>query len=141
MKTVFGVLFAGLAFVPLMIAADSAASGVPASVWWLVLAYLLLEIGEVCLYPIGISAVTQLSVARVVSLMMGVWFLGTAYSEILAHAVFGKLAAQEPGATATVAESAALYGDLFSLMLWIGLGAAAVALACVPLIRRGMRGA
>lgn len=141
MKTVLGVLFAGLAFVPLVAAAQSAAGGTLASVWWLVLAYLLLEIGEVCLYPIGIAAVTTLSVPRVVSVMMGAWFLGTAYSEILAHSVFGKLSALEPGETATMAESAATYADLFGLMVWIGLGATVVALLCVPLIRRGMRGA
>lgn len=140
MKTAIGLLFGALAFLPLMAAAQSAAGGVPASVWWLVLAYLLLEIGEVCLYPIGIAAVTTLSVPRVVSLMMGVWFLGTAYSEILAHGVFGKLSALEPGESAGMAESAAKYGDLFVLLLWIGLGATVVALLCAPLIRRGMRG-
>lgn len=79
-----GLVFAGLAFVPLMLAAQSAGSGVLASVWWLVLAYFLLELGEMCLSPIGLSAVTQLSVARVVGLMMGVFWLATAYSEVLA---------------------------------------------------------
>jgi POT family proton-dependent oligopeptide transporter len=140
MKTALGVLFGGLAYLPLMAAAQSAGGGLPASIGWLVLAYLLLEIGEVCLYPIGIAAVTTLSVARVMSLMMGVWFLGTAYSEILAHGVLGKLSSLEPGETASVAESAAKYGDLFALSLWIGLGAAVVALACAPLVRRGMHG-
>jgi proton-dependent oligopeptide transporter, POT family len=139
-KTVLGVLCGGLAYLPLMAAAQAAGGGEPASVWWLVLAYLILEIGEVCLYPIGISAVTQLSVARVVSLMMGAWFLGTAYSELLAHSVLGKLSSLEPGQTATMAEAAARYGKLFVLSLWIGLGAAVVALACTPLIRRGMQG-
>src|SRR3546814_17107885 len=70
------------------------ATGEIASVWWLVLAYLLLELGEMCLYPVGLSAVTQLSVPRVVSLMMGTWFLATAFSETLA-ALLGKLAAIE----------------------------------------------
>ncbi len=140
MKTVLGVLFGGLSYLPLMAAAQTASGGLPASIWWLVAAYFLLEIGEVCLYPIGISAVTTLSVARVMSLMMGVWFLGTAYSEILAHAVLGKLSALEPGETASVAEGAGKYGDLFSLSLWIGLASAAVALAFVPLVRRGMHG-
>ena len=140
MKTVLGLLCGGLAFLPLLMAADGATGGALASVWWLVLAYLILEIGEVCLYPIGISAVTQLSVARVVSLMMGVWFLGTAYSEILAHGVFGKLSSLEPGAATDSAEAAAKYGDLFLLMFWIGLGAAALALLVTPLIRRGMHG-
>ena len=140
MKTVLGVLCAGLAYLPLMAAAQAAAGGEPASVWWLVLAYFILEIGEVCLYPIGLAAVTTLSVTRVVSLMMGAWFLGTAYSEVLAHSVLGKLSALEPGATANVAESAARYGELFELSLWIGVGAALVALLCVPLLRRNMRG-
>lgn len=63
-----------------------------ASVWWLVLAYLVLEIGEMCLSPVGLSAVTQLAMPRVVSLMMGTWLLATAFSETLA-ALFGKLAA------------------------------------------------
>ena len=141
-KTVVGLLFGGLSFLPLMAAASMAEGGELASVWWLVLAYLLLEIGEVCLYPIGISAVTTLSVARVVSLMMGAWFLATAYSELLAHAVFGKLAAIEipEGDTLNVVEAAGTYGDLFTLMLWIGLGSAAVALVFAPLIKRGMRG-
>jgi POT family proton-dependent oligopeptide transporter len=140
MKTVLGLLFAALAYVPLMMAAQVAGGDVLASVWWLVLAYLLLEVGEVCLYPIGIAAVTTLSVPRVVSIMMGAWFLGTAYSEVLAHGVFGKLSALEPGELAGTAEAAARYGDLFGLMLWIGLGSALVALALTPLIRRGMRG-
>jgi dipeptide/tripeptide permease len=70
--------------------------------------------------------------------MMGVWFLGTAYSEILAHSVLGKLSALEPGASVSAAESAAKYGDLFLLTFWIGLGAAVVAFALVPLLRRGM---
>jgi proton-dependent oligopeptide transporter, POT family len=138
MKTVLGLVFGGLAYLPLMAAAQVAGTGALASVWWLVLAYLVLEVGEVCLYPIGIAAVTTLSVPRVVSLMMGVWFLGTAYSEILAHSVLGKLSALEPGEAAGVAESAAKYGGLFELTLWIGLGAALAALACVPLMRRGM---
>ena len=138
MKTLLGLVFAALAYLPLMAAAQLAGSGLAVSVWWLVLAYFILELGEVCLYPIGIAAVTTLSVPRVVSLMMGVWFLGTAYSEVLAHSVFGKLSSLEPGEAASVAESAARYGDLFTLMLWIGLGSALAALACAPLIRRGM---
>jgi POT family proton-dependent oligopeptide transporter len=141
MKTALGVLCGGLAYLPLLAAAHVAGSGTLASVWWLVLAYLILEIGEVCLYPIGISAVTQLSVARVVSLMMGVWFLGTAYAEVLAHGVLGKLSSLEPGATAAPGEAAAKYADVFLLSLGIGIAAAVVALLCVPLIRRGMHGA
>src|SRR3970282_627172 len=87
-------MFSSCAFVPMWMTDQSAAGGEMASVWWLVLAYFVLEIGEMCLSPIGLSAVTQLSVARGVGLMMGAFWLGTPSSEVLA-AQFGKLASIE----------------------------------------------
>lgn len=141
LKSAIGLLFAGLAFLPLLAAAKFAGGGALASVWWLVLAYLLLEIGEMCLSPIGLSAVTQLSVARVVGLMMGGFWLATAYSETLA-AQFGKLASIDipEGATIDFASAATKYANLFQLLLWIGLGCALLALVVAPLLRRMMHG-
>jgi POT family proton-dependent oligopeptide transporter len=141
-KSAFGLLLAGLSFVPLAWAAEHAgASGQLASVWWLVLAYLVLELGEMCLAPVGLSAVTQLSVARVASLMMGTWFLATAFSETLA-ALFGKLAAIDipEGTTLDFATAGAKYAHLFWLMTWIGVGFAVLALVAAPLLRRMMHG-
>ncbi len=141
-KSALGLLLAGLSFLPLVLAAQEAgASGAMASVWWLVLAYFLLELGEMCLYPVGLSAVTQLSVPRVVSLMMGTWFLATAFSETLA-ALFGKLAAIDvpEGETLDIAAAAARYGDLFSFLMWLGIGCAVAALLASPVLRRMMHG-
>ena len=140
-KSVIGLLFAGLAFLPMAYAAHLAGINGVASVWWLVLAYGILELGELSISPIGLSAVTQLSVPRVVSVMMGAWFLATAYSEVLA-AKFGELTAMDvsEGETLDVAVAAARYGDLFMMMFWIGIIAAAVALVLVPLVRKGMHG-
>ena len=141
-KSALGLLFGGLSFLPLVWAAQHAgATGEMASVWWLVLAYLLLELGEMCLYPVGLSAVTQLSVPRVVSLMMGTWFLATAFSETLA-ALFGKLAAIEvpEGQALDVASAAAKYADLFTFLMWLGIGCAVIALLAAPMLRRMMHG-
>jgi POT family proton-dependent oligopeptide transporter len=146
-KSAIGLMFAGLSFIPLAIAAQQAgATGGQASVWWLVLAYFILEIGEMCLSPVGLSAVTQLSMPKVVSLMMGTWFLATAFSETLA-ALFGKLAAIDiadggelAAHSAEWTAAAAKYEHLFWLMMWIGLGFAALAFVAAPLIRRGMHG-
>ena len=141
-KSALGLMFAGLSFIPLAWAAQQVgATGQMASVWWLVLAYLILEVGEMCLSPVGLSAVTQLSMPRVVSLMMGTWFLATAFSEMLA-AQFGKLAAIEipEGEAMNVAEAAGKYADLFWLLMWIGLGCALVAFAFAPLLKRMMHG-
>ena len=141
LKSAIGLLFAALSFLPLIAAAKVAGSGAMASVWWLVLAYLVLEIGEMCLSPIGLSAVTQLSVARVVGLMMGGFWLATAYSEMLA-AQFGKLASLDipEGGGIDMTAAAAKYGELFQLLLWIGLGSALLFLLLAPLLRRMMHG-
>ena len=141
-KSAIGLLFGGLAFVPLALAAQQAGeTGVMASVWWLVAAYFVLEIGEMCLSPVGLSAVTQLSVPRVVSLMMGTWFLATAFSEALA-AMFGKFAALDvvDGEAIDMAVAAVKYEHLFWLMMWIGLAAAALAFIAAPVLKRAMHG-
>ena len=52
--------------------------------YWMVLAYLLHTTGELCLSPVGLSMVTKLSPAKLVSTTMGAWFLATALSNYLA---------------------------------------------------------
>jgi POT family proton-dependent oligopeptide transporter len=47
------------------------------SAWWLVSAYLVVTLGELCLSPMGLSLVSKLSPLRVTALMMGGWFLST----------------------------------------------------------------
>jgi len=140
-KSAIGLLLAGLSFLPIAYAAHLAGINGVASVWWLVLAYAILELGELSISPIGLSAVTQLSVPSVVSVMMGAWFLATAYSEVLA-AKFGELTSMDvaEGETLDVAVAAATYGDLFMMMFWIGIIAAVVAFALIPLVRKGMHG-
>ena len=51
---------------------------------WLIGAYLLFTMGELCLSPVGLSMVTKLSPPKFISLLMGAWFL--------ANAAAGKLA-------------------------------------------------
>jgi POT family proton-dependent oligopeptide transporter len=139
-KSAWGLILGGLSFVPLALAAQQVGdTGQMASVWWLVGAYLVLEIGEMCLSPVGLSAVTELAVPRVMSLMMGTWFLATAFSETLA-ALFGKLAAIEvpEGQTLDLADAAARYAQLFWLLMWIGLGCGVIAMLAAPLLRRLM---
>jgi len=140
-KMAIGLVVAGLAFFPLVMAARSTAGGELASVWWLVLAYFILEIGEMCLSPIGLSAVTQLSIAKVVGVMMGAFWLATAYSEVIA-AQLGKLASldlPEDGAV-DFALASDKYADLFTLCGAAGLAAGVLYLLLTPLLRRGMNG-
>jgi POT family proton-dependent oligopeptide transporter len=140
-KSGMGLMFAGLAFLILAWSARNPESNGMTGLWYFVLAYFVLEIGEMMLSPIGLSAVTQLSVKRVVSLMMGAWFLGTSYSEILA-AGLGKLSSLEvhEDEVLNVAEALGKYEQLFMLSAWIGLIAGAVVLLLSPLVTRWMHG-
>ena len=67
-----GLLLGGLAFALLV---PAAAGGKMASPWWLTGTYFLQTLGELCLSPVGLSAMTKLAPARVAGFVMGVWFL------------------------------------------------------------------
>ena len=83
-KFALALMFVGLAFVLLMPAGAAAPGGMKVSPLWLVGAYFIEELGEVCLYPVGLSVVTKLAPARIVGLMMGVFFLSNALGNKLA---------------------------------------------------------
>jgi POT family proton-dependent oligopeptide transporter len=85
-KFAIGVFFMGVAFLVLVPAGAMAQSapGVRVSPLWLIAAYAISEIGELCLSPVGLSAVTKLAPVRIVGLMMGVWFLSNAFGNKLA---------------------------------------------------------
>lgn len=89
LKFAFGILFAGLGFAVLVVGASHAVNGESVSPWWLFSVYLLHTIGELCLSPVGLSSMTKLAPARVVGLMMGVWFLAMAVGNFLGGSVAG----------------------------------------------------
>src|SRR5262249_39781631 len=68
----FGLLFAAFAFVLLVPAGILSQHGVRVSSWWLVGFYSLLEFGELCLSPVGLSLVTKLAPAKLAGSLMGI---------------------------------------------------------------------
>jgi POT family proton-dependent oligopeptide transporter len=83
-KFAFALVFVGLAFVLLMPAGALAQTGVKVSPLWLVAAYFIQELGELCLSPVGLSLVTKLAPVRLVGLLMGVFFLSNSAGNWLA---------------------------------------------------------
>ena len=140
-KFALGIAQAGLGFGALVIGAANPDQAGLVSGYWMVLAYLLHTTGELCLSPVGLSAVTKLAVPSVVGVMMGAWFLATAYSEFVA-AQLAKLAAVETvdGSVADIGAALASYTELFSNLLWVGLGVAAALLLISPVLKRMMHG-
>jgi POT family proton-dependent oligopeptide transporter len=84
-KFSWGLIFVGLGFAILI----PVSTGTAASPWWLTLTYLLHTIGELCLSPVGMSAMTKLAPARIGGLMMGAWFLSISVGDFIG----GRLAA------------------------------------------------
>jgi POT family proton-dependent oligopeptide transporter len=82
-KFALGLVLVGAGFVILVWAARMAEQGVQVSPMWLVVTYLLHTCGELCLSPVGLSAMTKLAPARIAGLMMGVWFLATSVGNFI----------------------------------------------------------
>ena len=84
-KFTLGLIFLTLSFALIVPAAHLfEKSGQRVSPLWLVGLYYLQALGELCLSPVGLSMVTKLSPARVVGLMMGIWFMATALGNYVA---------------------------------------------------------
>jgi proton-dependent oligopeptide transporter, POT family len=79
-KFSLGLIFGGLAFAIMV----PAAVGLNVSLWWLVGCYFLQTVGELCLSPVGLSAMTKLAPARVGGMVMGIWFLASSVGNWLA---------------------------------------------------------
>jgi POT family proton-dependent oligopeptide transporter len=88
-KMSLGLLQMALGFLVLYFAAQRVVQGQQVAPTWLLLTYLLHTTGELCLSPVGLSAVTKLSPPRYVGQMMGVWFMGAALGNLIAGLVAG----------------------------------------------------
>lgn len=130
-KFALALLFAGLAHFILQYAALNPDDAGRAGFWWFVLAYFVLVVGEMALSPIGLSAVTALSVPRVVSLMMGVWFLASAFGEMIAGR-FGAMASMPAGTE--VPAALAIYAEVFGTLGWIGFAFALLMFVLAPVL-------
>jgi POT family proton-dependent oligopeptide transporter len=87
-KFAAGLAFSALGFGVIAYAASLTGVG-RVSPAWLIIVYLLLTIGELCLSPVGLSLVTKLAPARLVGSMMGVWFLSISLGNYAAGWVAG----------------------------------------------------
>ena len=87
-KFTFGLLFVSTGMFVIAIASLFIGGG-KVSPLWLIAVYFIHTIGELCLSPVGLSTVTKLAPARMVGLMMGVWFLAASAGNYLAGTAAG----------------------------------------------------
>ena len=139
-KQAIGLLLLAIGYAIIAFGTNGLADGQKASMWWLFALYFIHTIGELSLSPIGLSMVNKLSPIHLASLLMGVWFMSNAASNILA----GKLATLLPTAEQPVHSFLGFQitnlTDFFTLFA-VMAGAAAVLLFCLcPLLKKMMKG-
>jgi proton-dependent oligopeptide transporter, POT family len=76
-KFAWGLFLVGAGFVVMALGAMAASSGVRVSASFLWICYFLHSVGELCLSPVGLSAMTRLAPVRAAGLVMGIWFLAS----------------------------------------------------------------
>jgi POT family proton-dependent oligopeptide transporter len=112
---VFGSTFAG------------PGSSFQVGLWWLAGLYLIHSLAELCISPVGLSMITKLSIARVVGLMMGVWFLSISVAQYFAGIVAQFASVETVGGQVTnLKVSLDTYTATFTTIAWIAIGAGVV---------------
>ena len=152
-KFALGLAQLGLGFLVFYWGAQSADARGMSSMAYLLIGWMLITTGELCISPVGLSMVTKLAPKRLVSTVMGVWFVSITYANYFAAIIATLTSPGEQDENKLVAimntlveifsgsghggggglqmipppqETVAVYGDVFGLIGWIGLGAAAL---------------
>jgi POT family proton-dependent oligopeptide transporter len=101
------------------------------------LALLVITFGELCLSPIGLSIMTKLSTKNLQGMMMGMWFLASAYGQYVAGLIGAFLSEAKEGATK--AEILITYADGYKQLGLYALIAGVILIAISPLIKKLMQ--
>jgi POT family proton-dependent oligopeptide transporter len=90
---------------------------------WLAGLYLIHSVAELCISPVGLSMITKLSIARIVGLMMGVWFLSISVAQYVAGVVAQVASVETVGGQVTNLKVALdTYSHTFTLIAWTAIG-------------------
>ncbi len=86
-KFAIALMGVGAGFLFLVWGTQFAGSDFKVGLWWLAGLYLIHSMAELCISPVGLSMITKLSIARIVGMMMGVWFLSISVAQYVAGIV------------------------------------------------------
>lgn len=133
-----GFLFLGIAFYVFFSTRFFASAEGIASLDVFTFAYFLVTLGELCLSPIGLSAMTKLSPARLQGLMMGMWFLASAYGQYVAG-LFGASIAGDVGSASNY-EKLLIYTQGYKDMALYAVVAGVILIIVAPFVRKRLMG-
>lgn len=130
----FGLALAQMGFANLVLVWGAEAYGVAAMtpVILVFAYYLFATTAELCLSPVGLSAMNRLAPKHLASLIMGAWFYMTAVGNFVA----GKIGEATGGHDGEMTKQGLL--DVYELFGWIAIGAAVAVLVVSPLVKKWM---
>jgi POT family proton-dependent oligopeptide transporter len=129
----FGLALLQLGFAFLVLVWGARAAGAGATpVLFIFLVYLFQTTGELCISPVGLSAMNRLAPAHMASLIMGAWFLASSAGDFAAGLI--AVATGSPGKDA----GKAMYLNVYNTGGWVAIGVGVFVLLVAPLIKRLM---
>lgn len=134
MKMALGLVFMALGYVVMIGASKVVIGGDKPLPTWLIFTYMFHTFGEICLYPIGLSAVTRLSPQRLVGQMMGVFFMALALGNLAAGLFAGEFDSD------AIASNPNVLVDLFGFVAMLTLGGGVLVLIISKPLLRLMQG-
>jgi proton-dependent oligopeptide transporter, POT family len=120
----------GAGFLILVAGALAAGPGQMTPVIFIFLIYLLHTTGELCLSPVGLSAMNRLAPAHLASLIMGTWFFATSAGNFSAGVIAAATGAEGAGPERVT--------DVYTTVGWTAIVAGVIVLAISPLVKRVM---
>jgi POT family proton-dependent oligopeptide transporter len=141
LKFAIGLMLVGLGFLALVFGAQFHDQNFLVPLFWVALAYFLHSMGELCVSPVGLSMITKLSIAKLVGMMMGVWFLSSAMAQYVGG-IIAQFASTETVGGEVLNAEVALNTSLgvFQTIGLAGIASGVVLLVLWPILKKGMHG-
>ncbi|QHL91111.1 MFS transporter [Sphingomonas changnyeongensis] len=140
-KFAIALMGVGAGFLFLVWGAQFAGPDFKVAIWWLAGLYFIHSAAELCISPVGLSMITKLSIARIVGLMMGVWFLSISVAQYVAGIVAQVASVETVGGQVTnLKVSLETYAGVFSTIGIASMAIGVVLLVFSPIIRKWMHG-
>ena len=125
----------GAGFLVLVAGANAAGIDVPTPVIFIFLLYFLHTTGELCLSPVGLSAMNRLAPAHMASLIMGTWFFASATGNFAAGLIAAATGSESASGEAAGKDTVL---GVYSTVGWVAIGVGVAVLAISPLIKKLM---
>ena len=125
-----GLIQLGAGFLVLVAGALAAGTGNLTPVLFIFLIYLLHTTGELCLSPVGLSAMNRLAPSQMASLIMGTWFFASATGNFAAGLIASAVGAEGAGPDRVL--------DVYSTVGWVAVAVGVGVILISPLIKKMM---